>query len=79
MGETWIVYASPSKNGTIGMGLCGLSRSFERPFYPSKYSHKPPARNAESIDVLINNSIEKTIALNELRKEIQQLRKLRGK
>ncbi len=76
--ERWIVYSNVSE-GLISLGICGLSRSFENPYYPSIYSiPPPPKKNSREIDVYINEANFKIKALIELKQEIDFLKRMKG-
>lgn len=86
IGEIWLVYTNPNKDGIIDIDMCGLSRSFDQPFLKNKEASIYPPPNFTDSDAtmaLINYYIKRSIytdkALNVLKNEIAQLRKWRDK
>lgn len=79
--ETWLVYTNFNSEGNISISQCGLSRSFESPYYFGSGFFPPPPPD-------INNPIKilelesqildiKKKALEELKNEILLLREMK--
>lgn len=84
LNETWLIYTNFNSEGTISISQCDLSRSFQFPFYYGSHLLPPPPpfglNDPLKILELESLTIEyKKIALNELKTEIEFLRKMKTK
>ncbi|TXD78696.1 hypothetical protein [Algoriphagus ratkowskyi] len=81
--ETWLVYTSYDVEGKISISNCGLSRSFQFPYYYGSHLLPPPPPFGlnDPLDILELEylTIEyKKRALEELKIEIQFLREMKN-
>lgn len=80
--ETWLVYSNLDLDGKISISQCGLSRSFQFPFYYGSrlLPPPPPLGLNDPLDILALESLTieyKKRALDELKNEIEFLRKMK--
>ncbi|MBN3580766.1 hypothetical protein JYB64_00095 [Algoriphagus aestuarii] len=74
--ETWLVYSNLDLDGKISISQCGLSRSFQFPFYYGSrlLPPPPPLGLNDPLDILDLESLTieyKKRALDELKNEIE--------
>ncbi len=82
--EIWLVYSNLDHDGKISISQCGLSRSFQLPYYFGS-PFPPPPPPLEFNDPITILELESQIldlkkkALQELKNEIQFLREMKTK